>query len=225
MMKNLLSSFTLLFIIITNFSAQVITETYYKDPYFKKEVELKKANYKIKKVEALDTTIHFFKFSLNDNILMSEEVYKADKPFGIWKNYNASGKLTNEVDFSKLVYLDSLVNDSLQEVSKVYFDDTLGNFILPFYGSSELDIRKYLVNELKYPQIALENNISGKVYIRFIVEKNGNVVVHSIAKSQHPFLDYEAWRVIEKMSNWNPGTYKGKTVDCYFILPISFILM
>jgi len=225
MMKNLLSSFTLLFIIITNLSAQVITETYYKDPYFKKEVEFKKANYKIKKVEALDTTIHFLKFSLNDNMLMSEEVYKADKPFGIWKNYNASGQLTSEIDFNKLVYSDLLINDSLQVLSDAYFNDTLGNFVLPTYGTAEVELIKYIIGEVKYPEIAIDNNISGKVYVRFIVDKNGNVKIHSIAKSQHAFLDYEAWRVIEKMPKWNPGTYKGKPVDCYVILPITFMMM
>ena len=125
-------------------------------------------------MEDLDTTIHLLKFSLSNNTLMSEEVYKNGKHVGIWKNYNSYGKLTSE---------------------------------------------------LRCPQIAIENNISGKVYIRFIVEKNGNVKVHSIAKSQHAFLDYEAWMVIEKMPKWNPGTYKGKPVDCYDILPITFMMM
>ena len=83
----------------------------------------------------------------------------------------------------------------------------------------------YLVTNVKYPEEAKKNNITGTVFVSFIVEKSGKVTNPSILKSANPLLDDEALRVVAAMPNWKPGLNdEGVAVNVKFNLPIKFAL-
>lgn len=86
------------------------------------------------------------------------------------------------------------------------------------------NVNKWLSSHINYPQAAQDNNVQGKVVVRFIVEKDGSVSGVSILKSVDRDLDREAIRVVKSMPKWQPGKNNGVPVRSYFTLPINFRL-
>ena len=95
---------------------------------------------------------------------------------------------------------------------------------MPEYPGGIPGLTKYLSENIKYPKTALEDSISGRVIISFIVEKNGSVSNIEVAKSVHPTLDEEAVRVVKNMPKWSPGIQSKKPVRVRFQLPVNFKL-
>ena len=82
----------------------------------------------------------------------------------------------------------------------------------------------WLGKNIAYPEAAQQNGISGRVVVKFIVEKDGSISGVSIVKGVDKDLDNEAIRVIKKMPKWQPGKNGGKAVRSYFTLPVTFKL-
>jgi bla regulator protein blaR1 len=93
---------------------------------------------------------------------------------------------------------------------------------MPQFPGGELALRKYIANELKYPVIAQENGIQGKVYVSFIITKEGKVTEPSISRGVDPALDKEALRVIGSLPDWKPGKQGGQAVNVWYTVPITF---
>jgi protein TonB len=85
-----------------------------------------------------------------------------------------------------------------------------------------LKIAEYLAKHTKYPEMAKENAIQGRVYIQFIVGKDGTIRDINVIKGVHKILDREALRVVKGMPKWSPGKQRGKAVSVRFTLPIKF---
>lgn len=83
---------------------------------------------------------------------------------------------------------------------------------------------KYLSKNTEYPAIAQENGIQGRVYIEFVVEKDGTPTQFRVLKSVDPALDKEALRVAKTMKKWIPGEQQGRKVRSKFRLPVLFRL-
>jgi TonB family protein len=83
---------------------------------------------------------------------------------------------------------------------------------------------KFVSENLKYPEEAKKNGIQGKVFIQFIVKKDGTVSDVKCIRGIHPSCDEEAVRVISNSPNWEPGQQDGENVNVRLILPISFNL-
>ena len=92
-----------------------------------------------------------------------------------------------------------------------------------FPGGDEARIQ-YLQSNMKYPTMARESGIQGKVYVTFVVEKNGNVTDVKILRGIGGGCDEEAIRVVKAMPKWTPGKQRGKAVRVQFNLPIQFTL-
>ncbi|MFT4169231.1 MAG: energy transducer TonB [Dysgonomonas sp.] len=95
---------------------------------------------------------------------------------------------------------------------------------MPQFPGGEAELMKYINNNIKYPPIAAENGIEGRVVVRFVVEKNGKVSDINILRSVDPSLDKEAARVIRSMPTWIPGMQNGRNVAVYYTLPVLFKL-
>lgn len=95
---------------------------------------------------------------------------------------------------------------------------------MPEFPGGELGLRKYIATHVKYPNIARENNIQGKVYIRFCVTSLGKVEKVSVARGVDPILDKEATRVVKALPKWKPGEQRGKKVNVWYTVPINFQL-
>lgn len=92
-----------------------------------------------------------------------------------------------------------------------------------FPGGMEA-LYKYLRSNIKYPQLARDNNITGKVYVTFVVEKDGSIANPRVLKDIGGGCGAEAIRVVKAMPKWTPGKQRGKAVRVQFNLPVSFNL-
>ncbi len=93
-----------------------------------------------------------------------------------------------------------------------------------FRGGNLNDFRNYIQKNLKYPEIAAENGIQGKVFIQFAVDSKGQVVDVKVVRGVDPALDAEAKRAVIKSPKWSPGKQRGRPVKVKFTFPISFVL-
>jgi len=87
-----------------------------------------------------------------------------------------------------------------------------------------LALMKYIQKNVKYPPIAKEYGITGKVYVQFIVEKSGSVTNVKVVRGVDKHLDAEALRVIKSLPKHKPGTQRGKPERVMFTVPIYFSL-
>jgi protein TonB len=91
-------------------------------------------------------------------------------------------------------------------------------------GDPATEFRKYIAQNLRYPEIAAENGISGRVIVQFAVNKTGRVVDAVVVAGVDPALDKEAIRVVMTSPPWTPGKQRGKAVKVLFTFPINFVL-
>lgn len=83
---------------------------------------------------------------------------------------------------------------------------------------------QYLTAEIRYPEVAKAEGITGKVYVSFVVEKDGSLSDIKIYKGLHPACDREAERVVSNSPPWLPGKVNNAPVRMRLVLPIQFIL-
>ena len=94
----------------------------------------------------------------------------------------------------------------------------------PEFPGGTSALMKFLGDNIKYPVIAQENGIQGRVITNFVVERDGSISDVQVVRGQDPSLDREAVRVIKTMPRWKPGQQRGKPVRVRFTLPVVFRL-
>jgi protein TonB len=95
---------------------------------------------------------------------------------------------------------------------------------MPQFKGGDAALMEYLNKNIKYPVIAEENGIQGRVVTTFVVERDGSITDVKVIKSVDPSLDKEAVRVVKSMPKWNPGKQNGSAVRVKFTLPVTFRL-
>jgi TonB family protein len=95
---------------------------------------------------------------------------------------------------------------------------------MPEFKGGQKKMFEFLGKTIKYPAEAKGKNISGKVYVNFIIGTNGKIQNVKTLRGIHPSLNREAIRIIESMPNWIPGRNRGKAVNVSYNLPIEFKL-
>ncbi len=93
---------------------------------------------------------------------------------------------------------------------------------MPEFPGGQSALMKYLSNNIRYPQMALANDIQGRVVVKFVVEKDGSVSGVTVVRGVDKDLDKEAVRVVKSMPKWQPGKNNGQAVRCWFNLPVTF---
>mgnify|MGYP003291256366 FL=1 len=94
----------------------------------------------------------------------------------------------------------------------------------PEFPGGQKALMKYFSDNVRYPVVAAENGIQGRVICQFTVWKDGTIRDIVVLKGVDKSLDKEAIRLIENMPKWNPGKQRGKAVSCKFTVPVSFRL-
>lgn len=95
----------------------------------------------------------------------------------------------------------------------------------PRYPGGKEKLCEYLVTHTEYPKAAIDSNITGKVYIGFIVEKDGSITNIKVQRGPCALLDSAAVKVVRTLPRWNPATQNGKPARVRFnIPPIDFRL-
>lgn len=95
---------------------------------------------------------------------------------------------------------------------------------MPTFPGGEAEMQKFIGENLKYPVVAQENGIQGRVTIRFVVTKDGTISDVQVVRGIDASCDKEAVRVVKAMPKWIPGKQNGRNVPVYFTLPIVFRL-
>ena len=95
---------------------------------------------------------------------------------------------------------------------------------MPSFPGGQAALFEFLSKNIRYPVVAEENGIQGRVIVTFVVERDGSITDVRVAKSVDPSLDKEAVRVTKSMPHWNPGMQNGGPVRVKFTLPVTFRL-
>ena len=119
------------------------------------------------------------------------------------------------VDFSNMVF-----EEETRDEGEIFM---IVEEMPEFPGGTEA-LQKYLAQSVRYPVIAQENGIQGRVYIQFVINQNGEVTNATILRGVDPSLDREALRVVEAMPKWKPGKQRNRPVRVSYTVPINFVL-
>ena len=95
---------------------------------------------------------------------------------------------------------------------------------MPAFPGGEAKLMEYVAKNVKYPQIARETGVQGRVYVNFVVEPDGSVSNVSVLRGIGGGCDEEAVRVVKNMPKWKPGKQRGKAVRVSYMLPVNFKL-
>ena len=95
---------------------------------------------------------------------------------------------------------------------------------MPEFPGGQGALFEYLSKNIKYPVVAEENGIQGRVIVTFVVERDGSITDVKVARSVDPSLDKEAVRVVKSMPKWIPGKQNGSAVRVKFTVPVMFRL-
>lgn len=93
-----------------------------------------------------------------------------------------------------------------------------------FMGGDLMTFRNWVMKNIKYPQIAQENNITGRVLLSFVIEKNGSLTNIKVLQTPDSSLSDEAIRILKTSPKWVPGKQRNQTVRVMYNLPIEFRL-
>ena len=94
----------------------------------------------------------------------------------------------------------------------------------PTFPGGEAALLKYIADHIRYPAVAQENNVQGRVVVQFVVTKTGKVGEVKVVRSKDPDLDKEAVRVVKSLPNFIPGKMNGNPVNVWYTLPVNFKL-
>lgn len=125
------------------------------------------------------------------------------------KEKAAYQKITIKLNSGKVVYADS-----------IYFVVQQ----MPSFPGGERELLKFLNTNLNYPSSAKQAGISGTVYLKFIIERNGELSQIKVLRGTNSDCDKEAIRVLQSSPKWNPGMHKGMPVRVQYHLPVRFAL-
>ena len=95
---------------------------------------------------------------------------------------------------------------------------------MPEFPGGEEGLLKFVTENTKYPEVAKEKKIQGKVFVQFVINRDGNVEDVKLAKGVDPLLDEAAMNIVKSMPQWKPGKQRGQYVKVSFTIPINFQL-
>lgn len=132
----------------------------------------------------------------------------------------ADVKGNNELEGADIADLQEVITQAPEEKEEPY---TMVEQ-MPQYPGGVQELMKFISKNLRYPAIAQENGIQGRVILRFVVSASGKVEDVQVLRSLDPYCDKEAVRVVQSMPQWIPGKQNGRNVPVYYTLPVVFRL-
>ena len=122
-----------------------------------------------------------------------------------WLKKNEAGETSSKIDAV-------ITQDSIHRVAEV----------MPQYPGGPNEMMRYIQENIKYPQSAKANKIEGRVFVTFVVEKDGSITNAAVMRGIDKECDAEALRVVSSMPKWTPGQQDGKNVRTQFTIPIIY---
>jgi len=172
----------------------------------------------------------------NQDSLILEEVYAGLYELSFSIN-NSKFKCFVEVLKKETVHVFVNVNEKKFETNRIDYDfqsseiapvDVSQTYIMveemPEFPGGIIALRKWIKSNVKYPESARREKITGRVYIGFVINREGQVEDCKVLRSIDPALDQEALSVIKRMPLWKPGKQRGESVKVSYTFPINFHL-
>ena len=213
-------------IILTLFFLQAIlglqaqTTTYFKSSKLRNKAPESKASLKVIQFSRGDTLITKF-CQIKGKITLAEvKMIKGMNTEG-WNNFGEVGKLISKNRVGTIVY-------TKRPVDKLYingFNTNCKSCVPAHFPGGNEKLMQFLASLMHYPEESKKLHHTGKVYLRFIIRKDGTAVPHSIVKGVDPFIDSQAWRIIQEMPKWIPAKKDGKPIQSLFRLPFKYSMM
>ncbi len=208
-------------------NTQIVEVTNLRDK--KKEVKVeRKEEIKLEPERIVEKVKSSIKFTApvikKDNLVNEEEVIKLDE---IENSNKTIGAFTvegnDEVGGEVLKVKEEIAQP---EPPKHEEDNKVFEVVeqMPSFPGGYAALMQWLGSNMKYPTIAAENNVQGRVIVQFVVEKDGSITDVHVAKSVDPSLDKEASRVVKAMPKWIPGKQNSSPVRVRFTVPVTFKL-
>jgi hypothetical protein len=211
--------------VVSFFSYTQQSETkYYTNEWLQKEVPQKKAKFAQIITRNADSTITTEVKDLKRNEIINSETWKGNEPFGIWKNKTKQGYTTVNYNFP-LVYSTSEENckKSTDIVIDDYFldNDSLG-YEAPLIKENGLSFGSYILSNITQSKYLMENEIQGRVFVRFSISKEGNIENLVVFKGSNIFLEKEICRLLREIKCEIPPKLNGipLSTPC-FLIPIN----
>lgn len=199
-------------VILKDPTGKIIWDTLVNSTFRYKFKVIKKGFYTVE----LTNNINYLKY---DASLVTHGKYRYAS-HNIRLNYSDNYYLTKLSEYKALnIQEDSIYGDR----SSVAKDDIEG-FIESEYLGGLPELTKFITKNLIYPYQSIEEGEQGKVYVKFIVEKDGNISHVNIIKGVSPRIDCEAIRVIRSLPNFRPAMDKNGPIRCFSLLPLNFSL-
>ena len=151
----------------------------------------------------------------------------------------ANAKVVGQDNVSASELENPVLDDLFTEVLKAPVDRQLSDYAMPLQENDSIytvvetmpefpggtaKMMGFLAANISYPQTARDKGVEGRVYISFVVEKDGSVSDVKVLRGIGGGCDEEAVRVVQSMPNWKPGVQKGKPVKVAYNLPVRFAL-
>ena len=182
----------------------------------------------VKQVEALPNLKATVKFT-PPVIRPDEQVNEADEMLAQEVMSNTPAAISVETVVGVVGGTEDIV-DHLKEKGAITGEPAEGNTPVSFVEQmpqpvgGDKELMSYLSKNIKYPVIAIENNVQGTVLLRFVVGKDGSIKDVTVLRSLDASCDKEAVRVVSSMPQWVPGRQNGVAVAVYYTLPVKFKL-
>lgn len=150
----------------------------------------------------------------NDSSLLSNKnpyvIYKD------WQDYQPKQNTETEVEIKK----DTAIIEVKKDTATIY---TKVEKMAKYIGGKEALFRD-IKNNLVYPEKAKKEMMEGRVFVKFVVKRDSSTCDHEIVRGVNPDLDQAALQTVKKLGRWEPAKINGKSVNSYFMLPITFRL-
>lgn len=193
-------------------SKRLIERSYYMNGQMKEEIyylDLSK-----KKKEGTQ------RFWFRNGQLKSAADYIDNKIHGNVLTYWQNGQLKRKDTFENNKFVSGACYDSIgNQIEHFEF------LVFPSFPGGEKMLLEFMRNNLRFPSMAAENGIQGKVVVKFVVTKNGIPTKIGIKTSVDKALDKEAMRVVQSMPKWTPCYFDGEPLDFWYLLPVVFKMM
>lgn len=135
---------------------------------------------------------------------------------------NLDVEMTEDMALQDVVYDYDLVVEQPEEKAEEIFQIVEDH---PAYPGGTQEFYKYVAENIRYPELATRLDISGRVFVRFVIEKDGTPTQVEVIKGIGGGCDEEAIRVIQNSPRWIPGKQRGLSVRVYMTVPINFTLI
>ncbi len=203
---------------------QIVELTALEQPKKEAKVEQKKVEIEPEQVEKVKSSIKFTPpvIKKDDEVKPEEELKTQDE---LMETKTAIGSFDvkgNDESGGEVLKAKEVIAqpEPKEEENKVF--DVVEQ--MPSFPGGNTALMEYLSKNVKYPVVAQENGVQGRVVVSFVVEKDGSVTDVQVVRSVDPSLDREAVRVIQSMPKWIPGKQNGQAVRVKYNVPVSFRL-